>query len=84
MVHLYMRNVPNEYSLLSHVHVHMVYALPKMHVYMLTQAKTRVKLNFLESLAKFWELQVKKYGSNTCTSFNVVPTSFFISLENIL
>ena len=37
-----------------------------LHVCSLTQAKTRVKLNFLDNLAKFWELQVSVYVYITC------------------
>ena len=41
-----------------------------------TQARTRVKLNFMDNLAKFWELQVRDmryaiFGTEGCVVFFV-------------
>ena len=40
------------------------------------QAKTRVKLNFLENLAKFWELQVRAFSCTNCYIVHFVVMLF--------
>ena len=57
----------------------MVYIL----YYPLMQAKTRVKLNFLDNLAKFWELQVSVSMYVYVYAMNLSVTFASASIESL-